>query len=171
MNVAGRRRSRRWAVLGGALLPLAVLVLLPLLLTRVDRHLAVIPLGFFRWVGVVPICLGAALGIWSAALLVTRGEGTPAPWAPPHRFVLAGPYRVVRNPMMLGAFTVLCGEAMLAASLLLFLYLGLVIGVAGWYVLAIEEKGLERRFGDAYLVYKERVPRWLPRLFRSPYPR
>jgi len=69
--------------------------------------------------------------------------------------------------MMLGVFGVLFGEAILAESLALLLYLGIVIGGVCWYVIAIEEKGLEARFRDAYLVYKERVPRWLPRRPRS----
>jgi len=32
------------------------------------------------------------------------------------------------------------------------------------YFPLVEEKGLERRFGEEYLKYKARVPRWLPRL-------
>jgi protein-S-isoprenylcysteine O-methyltransferase Ste14 len=43
----------------------------------------------------------------------------------------------------------------------------LVVSVVCWYVVAIEEKGLEIRFTDTYVVYKERVPRWLPHLRRK----
>ncbi|MCH7896585.1 MAG: isoprenylcysteine carboxylmethyltransferase family protein [Candidatus Methylomirabilales bacterium] len=169
MNAGGRIRPRRWTGLAGLLLPLTVLVLLPILVTQGDRHLVVVPLGPFRWLGLVPICLGATVAVWSAVLLSTRGEGTPAPWDPPQKFVLAGPYQYVRNPMMLGAFAVLLGEAVWAESLAILLYLCLVMGVVWLYVVTIEEKGLEVRFHDVYLVYKERVPRWLPRLSRSPH--
>ena len=31
------------------------------------------------------------------------------------------------------------------------------------YFPLVEEKGLERRFGDDYRTYKANVPRWLPR--------
>jgi protein-S-isoprenylcysteine O-methyltransferase Ste14 len=34
------------------------------------------------------------------------------------------------------------------------------------YVPLIEESKLAERFGDEYLVYKENVPRWIPRLSR-----
>jgi protein-S-isoprenylcysteine O-methyltransferase Ste14 len=71
--------------------------------------------------------------------------------------------------MMLGVFAILLGEAVVAESLAILLYLGLVVGVVYWYVVAREERGLEARFGDAYLVYKERVPRWLPPLPRSSF--
>lgn len=80
---------------------------------------------------------------------------------------MAGPYQYVRNPMMLGVFATVFGEAVLAESLAILLYLGLVVSVVCWYVVAIEEKGLEIRFTDTYVVYKERVPRWLPHLRRK----
>ncbi len=32
------------------------------------------------------------------------------------------------------------------------------------YIPLIEEPGLARRFGDDYRLYKNNVPRWLPRL-------
>ncbi len=167
MNADGRVPSRWWTLLGGLLLLLTVFVFLPLLITKWERYLVAVPLGPFRWLGLVPICMGTLLVVWSGALLITRGEGTPAPWDPPKRFVLAGPFQIVRNPMMGGAFAVLFGEAVFAESLAIFFYLCLVMGVAGWYVVTNEEKGLEARFGDAYLVYRERVPRWLPRLSRK----
>ncbi len=167
MNVDGRLPSRRWTLLLVVLLALTILVLLPLLVTKWDWHSRSVLLGPLRWFGLVPICLGTWLGIWSATLLVTRGEGTPAPWHPPQRFVLAGPYQVVRHPMLIGAFAVLLGEALLVESASILLYLGVVVGVARWYVVAAEEPGLQIRFGDAYRVYQQYVPRWLPRRRRT----
>ncbi|MFQ5656753.1 MAG: methyltransferase family protein [Candidatus Methylomirabilales bacterium] len=164
---SGRTPSRRWTVIIGLLVALAVVILLPVLAMQWDRQLGVVSLGSFRWLGLVPICLGALLGVWSCAIFVSRGDGTSAPWDPPRRFVIAGPYQYVRNPMMLGAFAVLFGEAVVAESLGILLYLCLAVAVTSWYVVAIEERGLEIRFGDTYRVYKERIPRWLPRLPRK----
>jgi protein-S-isoprenylcysteine O-methyltransferase Ste14 len=31
------------------------------------------------------------------------------------------------------------------------------------YIPVVEERGLEERFGDDYLLYKKNVPRWIPR--------
>lgn len=70
---------------------------------------------------------------------------------------------------MLGGFVVLLGEAVWAESLAILLYRCLVMGVMASYVVTVEEEGLEVRFRDACLVYKERVPRWLPGLSRSPH--
>jgi protein-S-isoprenylcysteine O-methyltransferase Ste14 len=109
------------------------------------------------------MAFGAGLYIRCASLLVNRGEGTPAPWNPPKRFVVAGPYRYVRNPMAIGVFLFLLGEAISIASLALFLYLGVVVTFVHCYIVIVEERELEARFGDTYRVYKERIPRWLPR--------
>jgi len=70
--------------------------------------------------------------------------------------------------MLVGTFAVLLGEALLAESVSILLYLGVVVGVARWYVAAVEEPALQVRFGDAYRVYQQRVPRWLPRRRRAP---
>lgn len=112
------------------------------------------------------MAVGAGLYIGCASLLVRRGDGTPAPWDPPKRLVLAGPYRHIRNPMALGVFLVLLGEAMVMESAALFLYLCLVVIFVHLFIVTFEERGLEARFGDTYRVYKERIPRWLPRLGR-----
>ncbi len=32
------------------------------------------------------------------------------------------------------------------------------------YIPFVEEQGLEKRFGEDYVRYKENVPRWIPRL-------
>ncbi len=167
MNADEQATLRRWTIVVGLVLGVTVSILFPLLVTKWDRHLVEVSLGPFRWVGLVPISLGVILVVWSAALLFTRGGGTPAPWDPPQRFILAGPYQYVRNPMMLGVFATVFGEAVLAESLAILLYLGLVVSVVCLYVVAIEEKGLEIRFTDTYVVYKERVPRWLPHLRRK----
>jgi protein-S-isoprenylcysteine O-methyltransferase Ste14 len=33
-----------------------------------------------------------------------------------------------------------------------------------FYIPYSEERGLEKRFGEAYRTYKQHVPRWIPRL-------
>jgi protein-S-isoprenylcysteine O-methyltransferase Ste14 len=62
--------------------------------------------------------LGAGVVLFAASLFYfwTRGRGTLAPWDPPRRFVVAGPYRFVRNPMISGVIFVLLGEACLFRS-------------------------------------------------------
>jgi len=63
------------------------------------------------WIGLVPLGFGLAIFAWCVIIFASRGRGTLAPWDAPRRFVAVGPYRRVRNPMYLGAGSVLLGEA------------------------------------------------------------
>src|SRR5215472_10032832 len=91
------------------------------------------------------IGLGLVLMVATIRLFVTVGQGTLAPWNPTQRLVVQGVYRHVRNPMISGVFFVLLGEAMLAASLPLFIwFIVFVIGNAVYIPLA-EEPGLVER--------------------------
>jgi len=114
--------------------------------------------------GLVTLGVGLLLFLASLRRFATEGEGTLAPWDPPRKLVLRGPYRWVRNPMISGLVFVLCAEALLLLSLphaawaLGFLALNLV------YIPLVEEPQLEGRFGDAYREYCRHVPRIFPRL-------
>ena len=110
------------------------------------------------------VCLGLVLMVATIRLFVTVGQGTPAPWNPPQRLVVRGVYRYVRNPMIVGVYFLLLGEALLAASLPLLGYLVLVVIVNAVYIPLAEEPGLAKRFGEEYEVYRRNVPRWIPRL-------
>jgi protein-S-isoprenylcysteine O-methyltransferase Ste14 len=115
-------------------------------------------------IGVICICLGLMLMVATIWLFVTVGKGTLAPWAPPQRLVVQGVYRHVRNPMISGVLFVLMGESVLTASLPLFWWFVVVVVVNAAYIPLLEEPGLIKRFGEAYLDYKRNVPRWIPRL-------
>jgi Phospholipid methyltransferase len=64
--------------------------------------------GWTRAVGMALMVGGGTLAFACVATFVTRGEGTPAPFDPPRKFVAAGPYKLVRNPMYAGGFIALC---------------------------------------------------------------
>jgi protein-S-isoprenylcysteine O-methyltransferase Ste14 len=114
--------------------------------------------------GGVLIATGLALMYRTITLFATAGQGTLAPWDPTERLVVLGPYRYVRNPMISGVLAILLGEAALLGSLALLAWFVLFFAVNAIWMPAVEEPGLERRFGAAYLAYKRNVPRWVPRL-------
>jgi protein-S-isoprenylcysteine O-methyltransferase Ste14 len=109
------------------------------------------------------ICLGLTLMVATIRLFVTVGKGTLAPWNPTQRLVVQGVNRHVRNPMIAGVFFVLLGEAILAASLPLLVWFMLFVLGNAVYIPVAEEPGLVKRFGADYLMYKQSVPRWIPR--------
>src|SRR6266849_624951 len=71
--------------------------------------------------GWIVIAIGAAIGLPCVWQFAWRGLGTPAPWDPPRRLVISGPYRWVRNPMYLGMGIALVGEAIVFPNLTLMM--------------------------------------------------
>jgi protein-S-isoprenylcysteine O-methyltransferase Ste14 len=51
------------------------------------------------WYAVPVIVIGIALYLSCVWVFAAIGRGTPGPWDAPRRFVAAGPYRWVRNPI------------------------------------------------------------------------
>lgn len=112
--------------------------------------------------GFVLLLAGAALAISCIATFVIRGRGTPALFDPPRRFVAAGPYRYVRNPMYLGGFALLFGLSLSLRSISLVLMTVLLMPLCHLLVVLHEEPSLTRKFGEPYQTYLATVRRWLP---------
>ena len=119
-----------------------------------------------RPAGWILIALGAAIIVPPIALFAWRGYGTPAPFDPPRRLVVTGPYRFVRNPMYAGMAIVLTGEALTFPRLTtpLLITLAAFIVMTNAFVLLYEEPHLRGKFGDEYIEYCRHVRRWIPRV-------
>ena len=138
--------------------------IVPWLLTRWDADSQSLVL---RTLGVVLLICGGALVLETTARFALQGRGTPAPWAPPERFVERGSYRFVRSPMYLGVLLLVVGQALLLGREILYAW-----ALAAWLIFSAflafyEEPQLRRRFGDEYDDYRGRVRRWLPTRPRS----
>ena len=146
------------------LVPGTVTVYIPYLLLSSADATQRLPLGVFRYFGVILILIGAAIYFWCAWDFTFTGRGTPAPIDPPKELVAKGLYRYVRNPMYVGVVTLLLGEAILFGSRALFIYAAVAFVIYYLFVVLYEEPVLRRKFGDAYQRYCDQTPRWLPRL-------
>ncbi len=113
---------------------------------------------------------GLGLSVWSIVYMRIVGKGNPMDafdheLAPRTSVLMTeGPYRLCRNPMLLGVF---------------LYYSGLLICLWSWKPLAVfavyaalmmrqvasEEKRLERDFGEAYLAYKAKTRKLIPFLW------
>ena len=107
---------------------------------------------------------GLVLLVWTVSAFARLGRGTLAPWDPPQKLVVRGVYRHVRNPMITGVFAIVLGETLLFGSSALLVWFLFVVVVNLIYIPFLEERGLEKRFGEDYRIYKKNVPRWIPRL-------
>lgn len=139
-----------------------VLVFVPARL--LSRFVPVQPvgLGLRELAGMLVAGVGAALALWCVLIFAFVGKGTPAPFDPPRKLVVQGPYRYVRNPMYIGAALALCGAAIFYRSVPLFGYLGLFLIVTHLFVVWYEEPTLARLFGHGYELYRAKAGRWLP---------
>ena len=149
-------------------LPFVVVVVVPAFVVlpagRLGSGLSA-PLGLLPpLVGGAFVVLGLLLIYRTVALFAVVGEGTLAPWDPPRKLVVRGPYRHVRNPMISGVLAVLLGETVLFWSVTLFAWFLIFLALNVLSMTMIEEPSLEERFGDDYRVYKRNVPRWIPRV-------
>lgn len=151
------------------LLPFVVVVLVPFWLLEIrglsgpswppDTDLEWLALA----AGIVLLIAGLALFGWCVALFARVGRGTLAPWDPTGHLVVVGPYRCVRNPMITAVAAMLFAEAFILESVLQAAWAVAFVAINHVYFVLSEEPGLERRFGLPYLLYREEVPRWIPR--------
>lgn len=119
--------------------------------------------GVLLWIGGAIVGLGAAIYFRCAWEFAVRGLGTPAPIAPTKYLVTTALHRYVRNPMYIGVFSVLVGEALLFRSLYLLEYIAFFCVAVQLFVVFYEEPTLHRQFGESYEQYRRSVPRWVPR--------
>jgi protein-S-isoprenylcysteine O-methyltransferase Ste14 len=107
------------------------------------------------------LALGGLVLVARSALLLA-GRGRPRR-GPTPRFVIAGPYRRVRNPLFAGALLTLAGLTLVTRwTDLGWITAAIAVGLHLW-VVHREEPRLRLRFGDAYEAYLATVPRWFPR--------
>lgn len=168
LNQIGATMLLRWiqAVL---LLPGTVLIVVPATILHFSADSAIREVlaepGSARFALAIVLAVpGAILGGWTTSLFIRFGDGTAAPWDPPQKLVVRGPYRHVRNPMISGVLFLLIAES------LMFDVTGLLIWTAVFYLgnsvyfPLVEEPGLRNRFGEDYDIYYLNVGRWIPRL-------
>ena len=109
--------------------------------------------------GILSLCGGV---LASSAILKFKDVGTTV--RPDHAasmLVIAGPYKISRNPMYLGLALVYLGIAIAGQSVWALILLPVVLAIIQRRAIEPEETFLEKRFGANYVSYKEMVRRWL----------
>ncbi len=154
-------------------LPFNVTVIIPLILLYFFNHrpgwgIEGVLLYAIIIVGVVIICCGLLLLTLTIRQFATRGKGTLAPWDPPRKLVVDGPYRYTRNPMISAVIIILFGEVIIFGSIAVLIWFTYFTVTNIVYIKYKEEPGLEKLFGEDYVQYKKRVPRLFPsRIFKG----
>lgn len=141
---------------------------LPWQVVQLDTAISQSLQALLVYLGLLLFLVGAGLLFSGAYYLVLRGDGTPFPFDPPKRMVVAGPYARLQHPMTMAVLLMVYAEVLWCASVSLGVYAAVLTLVANLYLLFVEEPRLEQRFGDDYRAYRNAVPRWIPRaVFQS----
>ncbi len=112
------------------------------------------------WLGILLVLLSLIVVI-SAFRALARAKTPFDVRKPTTALVSDGAFRFSRNPMYLSLTLLYLGIASLVNSLWLLLLVLPVVILIQRGVIEREERYLERKFGQAYLLYKGQVRRWV----------
>jgi len=120
-------------------------------------------LGRPLWVritGGIMLAAGAAVAHWAQRTMHRAGTNV-LPSRPALSIVTHGPFRFSRNPIYVANIFVYIGLSFLFNAVWPLLLLPPMVYVVYWGIIQREERYLETKFGEVYMSYKNRVPRWL----------
>lgn len=116
---------------------------------------------FFEMSGLVLLTICSMGRLW--ALMYISGNKS-------QEIITDGPYSIVRHPLYFFSLIGAVGIGLVSENLLILALI--VIFYVAYYPFTIfaEEKKLENKFGEVYLEYKSKTPRFLPKpsLYRGP---
>ncbi|MDV3244583.1 MAG: isoprenylcysteine carboxylmethyltransferase family protein [Nitrososphaerales archaeon] len=111
------------------------------------------------------VVAGFALVVWCFSLhSVQAPRGWQLGEMVPTYLLTSGPYRFTRNPMYLGYGAIWLGWTLFYGSITVLIGLVVFSMLFALFLVPWEEHRLEAQFGDTYTRYRNRVPRWIPRL-------
>jgi protein-S-isoprenylcysteine O-methyltransferase Ste14 len=170
LRLSGKNHSKRYKIISLILGSTFFLVILPGIF---------IVIGFFiknyitiksnkiieLIVSIIGIITGLYFLIWSTLTQWKIGNGTPAPNAPTNHLIIIGPYKYCRNPIEFGAILYYLGIGTFIGGIIVGI-ISCILGfsVGSIYHKFIEEKELEKRFGENYIKYKQNTPFVFPKI-------
>ena len=113
----------------------------------------------------LPLKLGTAwfyvgLAVYILGLLISGAALFAVAATEPGEPFTTGIYRYSRHPIALGTLLSLLGAG-IASAAWLFLLLSATMVVLYHFSATIEERATAKKFGDAYIEYLARTPRWI----------
>jgi protein-S-isoprenylcysteine O-methyltransferase Ste14 len=114
------------------------------------------------WSGVLLLALGLAVSVW-ARVYLGRNWSATVTVKQDHELIRSGPYALVRHPIYSGLLLAFIGTAIVRAEWRGVLAVLMVL-VALWRKLRLEERFMSETFGDEYRRYREHTAALIPYL-------
>ena len=111
-------------------------------------------------IGALLIIVGETWRLWGVA---TAGTVTRRRSRNVQTLVTHGPFAISRNPLYNGNFFIWMGFVALSGVWWFLPFAVLLFAVEYYFIVRYEEGVLESIFGEEYLAFKRRTPRWIPR--------
>jgi len=114
--------------------------------------------------GFCSVVLGEFFRFYGVAYAGSLTRVTGSVGAP--QVIVAGPFSRVRNPLYVGNMLTYIGIGIMSNALFPWLVFAALVWFSFQYyqIVMAEEEFLEKEFGEAYLEFKNNVPRFLPQL-------
>lgn len=116
--------------------------------------------------------VGLVFAFWANYELLVKGEGGAANFGSvklmpeTKHLVTTGPYSICRNPMHLGVFLYFMGFTC-AVNSIICLLVPLAFAIFAYlFAIFLDEPRLARDFPDEWEVYRNKVPRFMPRILK-----
>ena len=118
----------------------------------------------FLWIGFGSVFIGEYIRFYAVryagGITRTRKVGAPS-------LCTSGPYAHTRNPLYLGNMVIYMGVTFIAGGVFMWELFGLVLiffAIQYAMIISLEEETLADLFGIEYDIYKNNVPRFIPRI-------
>jgi len=148
-----------------AIIVLIIMVLLPWAVAKIGPRFGWSQQAPAWWnlTGLVAVAIGLGLYAWCLVFHYRSYRASVrVSFSPPH-LVIAGPYKISRNPMYMSGLFTWSGWVIYYGSPAVCVALLLLWAAFAFRVIPHEESQLEALFGDEYLAYKSSVRRWIGR--------
>jgi protein-S-isoprenylcysteine O-methyltransferase Ste14 len=113
--------------------------------------------------GIAVTVAGELLRLWAVRHIGTISRTRSDRLGP---LVETGPFQWVRNPLYIGNLAIWTGFALTAHLVWLVPVVVALLGLAYHAIVHWEERLLAARFGEPYVAYTRRIPRWIPSRYR-----
>ena len=113
----------------------------------------------------LPLVITGLIIRWTAIIQLKKAFTVDVAIGTAHELKTNGLYRIVRHPSYLGLLLIMAGEAVLMNSLISFTAVVLLMTIAIFYRIHVEEKLLTEEFGEVYTDYMRKTKAIIPYIY------